>query len=157
MSKVVYGVFRDDVSAGEALDRLHAEPRYRQIDAVVHQGHVREEDIQLGGTHALSGMLLGGVVVGSIGAVFAYFFVWPMAGYWFGLPEALLVGLAGSLFGAVAGGVAGASECKGSIREGARKVTGEGQVMVTAELDRDDVAEVVELMRAGGSCDVHAA
>jgi hypothetical protein len=156
MPKVVYGVFRNDGSADEALGRLHADARYREIDAVVHQGRVREEDVQLGGTQALSGMLLGGLAVGGIGAFFAYFFIWPMAGHWFGLSEALLVVLAGSIFGVVAGGVAGASECKASIREGARKV-GEGHVMLTAELDRDDVAEVVELLREGGAADVHAA
>jgi hypothetical protein len=157
MPKVVYGVFRDDEAAGEALGRLHADARYRDIDAVVHAGYVREEDVQLGGTHALSGMIIGGLVVGLVGAFFAFFFVWPMAGYWFGLPEALLVVVAGSIFGVVAGGVAGASECKSSIREGARKVTGGGPVMLTAELDRDDVADVVELLRAGGASDVRAA
>jgi hypothetical protein len=156
MPKVVYGVFRDEMSAGEALERLHADARYREIGAVVHEGHVREEDIQLGGTHALSGMIIGGLLVGLLGAFFAYFFVWPMAGYWFGWPEALLVVLAGSIFGVVGGGVAGASECKASIREGARRV-GQGGVLVTAELDRENVADVVELMRAGGAADVHAA
>ena len=158
MSKVVYGVFRDDVSASRALGRLHAEPRYRDIDAVVHEGYVREEDVQLGGTRALSGMIVGGLVVGVIGAIAATFFVWPMAGYWFGLSEALLVVLAGSIFGVVAGGVAGASECKASIREGARTVATQGHVLVTAELDdSDEAAEVVELLREGGASDVRAA
>lgn len=157
MSKVVYGVFRDDVSAGEALDELHADARYREIDAVVHEGHVREEDVQLGGTRALSGMILGGLVVGGIGAFFASFLIWPMAGYWFGLPEALLVLLAGSIFGVVAGGVAGASECKDSIRAGARKVAAGGPVLLTAELDAEDVGDLVELLRAGGASEVRAA
>jgi hypothetical protein len=158
MSKVVYGMFRDEPAAAQALDRIHANARYREIDAVVHEGYVREEDVQLGGTRALSGMIVGGLVVGVIGAIAASFFVWPMAGYWFGFTEAMLVLLAGSTFGVIAGGVAGASECKPSIRDGAHQVAAKGRVMVTAELDdADDVAAVVELLRDGGASEVRAA
>lgn len=157
MSRVVYGVFRDDASADKALHDLRAHERYRDVDAVLHRGHVREEDVQLGGTAALPGMIIGGLVVGGLGAILASFVIWPMAGFWFGLPETLLMVIAGSIFGVVAGGVAGASECKDSIRQSARAIDEKGRVLVTAELDDDDVAEVIEAFTDGGATGVRAA
>ncbi|MEM7160440.1 MAG: hypothetical protein AAF799_46820 [Myxococcota bacterium] len=59
---------------------------------------------------ALSSAIMGGLLVGSAAAVFAFAFIGPQTGYGFGGFEVLLVGLLGSVFGTVAGAVAGASE-----------------------------------------------
>jgi hypothetical protein len=156
MAKVVYGLFEDRVAAERAIETLHHNVSYRDIGAAVHEGHVRDEDVQLGGTDAMSGMIIGGLVVGVLGAVLAAFVVWPMAGFWFGWPETLIMIGLGSVFGIVAGGVAGASECKASIRQNARAV-GRGRVLVTAELDRDEMAGVIDLFTQSGGSGVRAA
>ncbi len=59
---------------------------------------------------AVSSAIAGAIVVGLTAAVIAFVFVGPLRQYAFSLTEILIITLLGSLFGVVAGGVAGASE-----------------------------------------------
>ena len=154
--KVVYGVFDNRESADAAVERL--EVRTQDCTAVVHDDHVREEDVQLGGTEALRGALLGGLVVGLAGAFVAVFLIWPMHGWDSVWAPGLLMMMAGSLFGVVAGGVAGASEAKTSIRDEAAYAARRGKVMVTCELEHGrDSDRVIERLEASGGEHVRAA
>lgn len=156
MTKVVYGVFEDGDSAQQTLDKLNENHRTNPFNVFVHSGHVREEDVQLGGTGALAGMIIGGLVVGLIGGLLAALVIFPGKGMTFGWEVMFMTMLGGSVFGVVAGAVAGASECKPSIRDSARFVD-RGKIMMTAEVDDGEVAEVVEAFTDGGGRDVRAA
>jgi hypothetical protein len=152
--KVVYGVFDDRAAAVAAAQHVGAD----EGSAVVHATHVREEDVQLGGTEALRGALLGGLVVGLGGALAAVFFIWPMHGWSGAWLAGLAMAFSGSMFGVVAGGVAGASECKTSIRDEAGWAVRRGKVIVTCELDHArDAKKVMETFEAVGGEHVHAA
>ena len=154
--KVVYGVFDNRASAEAAVQSVDL-PTERW-NAVVHDEHVREEDVQLGGTQALRGAILGGLVVGSIGALAAVFVLWPMHGWHGAWLAGLAMVLAGSLFGVVAGGVAGASECKDTIREEVGYAERRGKVIVTCEVEhRRDSERVIEAFEARGAEHVRAA
>ena len=152
--KVVYAVFGDRAAADAAARQVGVD----EGSAVVHEMHVREEDVQLGGTEALRGALLGGLVVGLGGALAAVFFIWPMHGWTGAWLAGLAMLLAGSMFGVVAGGVAGASECKTPIREEAGWAARRGKVIVTSELEHArDAKRVMETFEAVGGEHVHAA
>ncbi len=155
MTKIVYGVFDDPDAAERAVETLES---HRVPNVVLHTGHVREEEVQIGGTRALSGMITGGLVVGVIGALLSGFVVWPMAGYWFGWSEMLVMVVVGSIFGVVAGGVAGASECKPELQQTVREVDRKGGVLVTYELDpKEDAEAIIDALQARGAEVVRAA
>jgi hypothetical protein len=152
--KVVYGVFDNRAAADAAARRVGV----AEGSAVVHDTHVREEDVQFGGTQALRGALLGGLVVGIGGALAARFLIWPMHGWTGAWLAGLAMLLAGSMFGVIAGGVAGASECKSTIREQAGYAERRGKVIVTCELEHArDARKVMERFEAVGGEHVHAA
>ena len=54
--------------------------------------------------------IAGGVLVGLTAAVIAFVFIGPLRQYGFDLGDTLLVALLGSMFGVVAGAVAGSSD-----------------------------------------------
>jgi hypothetical protein len=154
MSTVVFGVFDDAHAADRAAQTAHDD---LAVDGVVHSGHLREEEVQIGGSEALQGAIQGGLVVGLAGALVATFVIWPYAGFNFGLSGFLIMALAGSVFGVVAGAVAGASECKSAIRKTAADVE-RGKTLVTFEAsDREEVLKLRDSLTASGATNVQAA
>lgn len=158
MAKIVYGVF-DNAAAAEAVrEHVHDGQGHGDWrDAMVHEGHFREEDVQLAGTDAKVGALQGGAVVFVAGMVAIYAANALIAGLNFGLAETLLFGFASSVFGVVAGAVAGASEAKSGIREVGSHAR-PGEVVMTVETSRDGDAErIADLFETHGGHDIHAA
>jgi predicted lipid-binding transport protein (Tim44 family) len=159
MPQIVYGTFSNEAEADLALDRLHelqvVEHPGEAYNAIVHTGHVREEDVQLGGTLGLVGGVIGGLVVGIVGGLIAEFMIWPIAGVDFGIAGMFLMMIAGSVFGVVAGAVAGASECKSSIKADAARMEKNGGSIVVCETD--DPFEVPKIIHALGEETAHAA
>jgi hypothetical protein len=154
--KVVYGVFDNRASADAAVERVDLPARH--WNAFVHDDFVREEDVQFAGTEALRGAILGGLVVGIGGALAAVLFIWPMDGWTGAWGAGALMAMAGSLFGVVAGGVAGASECKSPIRDEVGYAEKRGKVVVTCEVDHArDADRVISILEAGGGEHVNAA
>jgi hypothetical protein len=148
MSHTVYAVFDNERQAERALEKCDSE---EPAGAIFHEGHLREEDVQLGATQAFMGAVAGGTVVGLIGALIAWLVVWPAAGYLFTPWVVPLMALAGSLFGVVAGAVAGASECKENVRALTPEVE-RGRVVVTCEVEAErDADRILEACTRGGS------
>lgn len=159
MSTVVYGLFEDRQAAERAVESAKASVAevHHQVDGVVHSGHLREEEVQIAGSEALKGGIMGGLVVGIAGALIATFAIWPFAGHFFGVEALVLMVVAGSIFGVVAGAVAGASECKEAIRDTAAEVD-KGSVLVTLEVEhRQDLELLREALTAAGARKVEAA
>lgn len=159
MPQIVYGTFSNRADADQALHRLRAlqdrEHPGEAHNTFVHEGHMREEDVQLGGTLGLAGGIIGGTFVGIVGGLVAQFLIWPMAGVDFGLAGMFLMMMAGSVFGVVAGAVAGASECKSSIRADAERLDKRGGLIVMCETE--DRFEVPKIIDALGTDTAHAA
>ena len=159
MPQLVYGTFANEAETDEALSRLQElqdrEHPGEAHNVFVHHGHVREEDVQLGGSLGLVGGIVGGVTVGIVGGLIAQFMIWPMAGVDFGLGAMFLMMISGSIMGVVAGAVAGASECKGSLKADAERVEKKGGYMVVCETE--DRSEVPKLIDALGEDHAHAA
>jgi hypothetical protein len=59
---------------------------------------------------AIASGIAGGVVVGLSAAVIAFVFIGPLRDYGFDLGDTMLVALIGSVFGVIAGAVAGSGE-----------------------------------------------
>jgi hypothetical protein len=149
-------VFDSEERADAAIHSLRVPPS--QFNAVVHGEHVREEDIQLGGTLALRGAVLGGLLVGVLGMLGAVLLIWPEHGWHNAWGAGLLMGFAGSILGVIAGAVAGASDCKPTIRDEAKFAEKRHKRMVTCELDHNsDAAETIRIFEEQGGRHVHAA
>jgi hypothetical protein len=148
MSHIVYAVFDNEQQAERALEQCDStEP----AGAVFHEGHMREEDVQIGATQALLGAIGLGTLVGVVGALIAWLVVWPASGYMFTPWVVPLMAVAGSLFGVVAGAVAGASECKPNVRALTPEVE-RGHVVVTCEVQgKADADRILEACARGGS------
>jgi predicted lipid-binding transport protein (Tim44 family) len=159
MSQIVYGTFKTEAEADAALGRLRALADRDHPDethyALMYTGHFRGEEVQLGGTLGLAGGVIGGLVVGILGGLVAQFMIWPTAGVDFGWAGMVLMMIAGSIFGVVAGAVAGASECKGSLRRDAERAQRHGEVMLICEAERR--SEVPKIVEALGEDVAHAA
>ena len=154
MSKVVYGVFAKSRTAEELAERLNQTgPAF----AIAHPEGVREEEVQMPATLALRTAIVMAVVVGVSAALISWLFVWPAQGYQFGVGEFVLLAIGGSVFGVVAGAVAGAAECKPELAAVAERATERGLTVVTAEVPNADVASTVAKFEQAGGVDVHAA
>ena len=151
MSTVVTALFPNAETANAALAKVGDVAREAgPPSAMVHSGHLREEEVPLSGTDALRGATMGALLVGGVGALVGCLVVWPSMGFWFGMQAMFAMFIGGSLFGIVAGAVAGASEANHSIRSRASKVR-EGQSLLTCEVEDDDVeATCGVLLEAGG-------
>lgn len=158
MAKIVYGVFDNAQSAEAVREHVRDGQGARDWrDTMVHEGHFREEDVQLAGTDAKIGAVKGGALVFVVGMVASFVANSLIEGISFGLAEMLLFGFATSIFGVVAGAVAGASEAKEGIRSMGSQAK-QGEVILTVETSRDaDAARMVNLFRQNGGHDVHAA
>jgi hypothetical protein len=155
MSKVVYGIFSQPADAEAMAEELNR--RGGQIYAVAHMHGVREEEVQYPATLALRNGILTGVVVGGLAGFMIWAVLWPMHGMMLG-PSALgLLVIASSLFGLVAGAVAGASECKPQLVDAAERAEAEGRVIVTCEAPAEDIEAIGVRMQEGGARLVEAA
>lgn len=162
MPKIVYGTFKTETDADRLLGRLREMQAKRKTgdvyNSILHRGHVRGEDVQLGGSLGLVGGIVGGGVVGIVGGLAAALLIWPMAGVSFGWAEPLLMMIAGSMFGVVAGAVAGASETKSTIVQDAEDCEKRGECMVICEVDSPrEVPELIDAFVEEGGCGVKAA
>ncbi|MBX7081446.1 MAG: hypothetical protein K1X88_19755 [Nannocystaceae bacterium] len=154
MPKVVYGVFSGALQAERVAAELN---KLSESNAMVFGEGVREEDVQLGGTLALRTGIVTGLVVGVVAAFLIWAVLWPMNGMTLTLEAFGLLVFMGSLFGIVAGAVAGAAECKPSIVDVAGRARAQGNTVITCEVPDREVAHVVHAMTEAGCASVHAA
>lgn len=156
MSQMIYGVFNTRAQANSAIEAIAVEAGGEGINALVHEGHLRDEDVQMGGTDALRGALLGGGVVGVVGALIGGLLLIPAANLSIGWMEFVFMGVAGTIMGITAGAVAGASEPRKELVAIARRLE-EGKVLVTMDADEIPAATVVDLFTKNGALEVKAA
>jgi hypothetical protein len=156
MSQMIYGVFDTRAQADSAIEAIASETGHEGVNALVHEGHMRNEDVQWGGTDALRGAILGAVVVGCIGALVGGFLLIPGANLSVGWSEFVFMGVAGTIMGVTAGAVAGASEPRSELVALAQRLQ-EGKVLVTMEANEIPIATVIELFSKHGALEVKAA
>lgn len=156
MSHMIYGVFDTRAQADSAIDAVETETGCNGLNALVHEGHLRDEDVQMGGTDALRGAVLGAVVVGCVAALIGGVLLVPGANLSIGWTEFLFMAVAGTIMGVTAGAVAGASEPRKELLALARRLE-EGKVLVTMEADEIPTATIVELFSKNGAVEVKAA
>jgi hypothetical protein len=155
MTGIIFGVFETRAAADSAIEAIEHELG-GEIAAVVHEEYLRDDDVQMSGTRALRGAVMGALVVGVLGALIGGLLLIPGANLSIGWTEFAFLGMAGSVMGVTAGAVAGASESREEIRTMASRLE-QGKVLVT--LDRHDVpsATILELFTANGAVEVKAA
>lgn len=156
MSQMIYGVFDTRAQADLAIEAVEMSTGHEGVNALVHEGHLRDEDVQMGGTDALRGAILGAVVVGAIAALIGGVLLIPGADLSIGWTEWVFMAAAGTTMGITAGAVAGASEPRKEVVALARRLA-EGKVLVTMEADEIPIATVVELFTNNGAVEVQAA
>ncbi|MFV8749806.1 hypothetical protein ACNOYE_04595 [Nannocystaceae bacterium ST9] len=156
MSGIIFGVFENRTAAQSAIEAVEREVG-TELAAVVHEEYLRDDDVQMSGTDALKGALMGAGVVGLFGALIGGLILIPSADVSIGWTEFAFLGLAGSIMGVTAGAVAGASESREEIRKMATRLE-QGKVLVTLN-QNDDVpsATILELFTANGAVEVKAA
>lgn len=156
MSQMIYGVFNTRAQADSAIDAIASETGNEGVNALVHEGHLRDEDVQWGGTDALRGAVLGAVVVGCIAALIGGVLLIPGANLSIGWSEYFFMAVGGTIMGVTAGAVAGASEPRAELVALAKRLQ-EGKVLVTMEANEIPIATVVELFSRNGAVEVKAA
>jgi hypothetical protein len=152
---MIYGLFNTREQADLAIEAVQSES-HDGIHALVHEGYLRGEDMQMGATSALRGAILGGIVVGCTAALVGGLLV-PSGVLTFGWREFFFLAIAGTTFGVTAGAVAGASEPRRKLKTLAKQLK-EGKVLVT--LDADDglpTATILELFSENGAVEAMAA
>ena len=155
MSQVIYGLFDNRNAAEEAIDAIEVETGHEGVNALVHEGHLRDEDVQMGATDALKGAILGATVVGIVAAFIGGLILIPSANLSIGWSEWVFMALGGTIMGITAGAVAGASEPKKELIAMARHLD-EGKVVVTMASDID-MATIAETFGRYGALEVRAA
>jgi hypothetical protein len=156
MAGIVYGLFENKDKADEAITYVQSKNTHADVNAFVHEGYVRDEDVQITGTAATK-WAAGGAISVALGiSLIALLVLAPRAGMELSLFEFGLVFLGGTIFGVIAGVVAGASEAKAEIRKMANKV-GDGRVMVTLDVPQGDPKRMVGLLEESGALEVKAA
>ncbi len=156
MSQMIYGVFNTRAQADSAIQAIASEAGQEGVNALVHEGHLRDEDVQMGGTDALKGAVLGALAVGVIAALIGGLLLIPGANLSIGWSEFVFMAVAGTIMGVTAGAVAGASEPRAELAEIAKRLH-EGKVLVTMDADEIPTATVVELFSKNGAVEVKAA
>lgn len=156
MSKVIYGVFSQPAAAESVAEDLNRQPGGR-VYAIAHMEGVREEEVQYPATLALRSGIVTGLVVGGLSGFMIWAVLWPMHGFMLGANALGLMAFLGSVFGVVAGAVAGASECKPTLAGVAERAQSDGSVVVTCEAPADDLEQVATLMQERGARQVEAA
>jgi len=155
MSQVIYGLFDTRNAAEDAIEAIEAQTGNEGTDALVHEGHLRDEDVQMGGTDALKGAILGATVVGIVAAFIGALILVPTANLSIGWSEWVFMALGGTIMGITAGAVAGASEPRKELIAMARRLD-EGKVLVTMASDLDP-ATITEVFGQHGAVEVRAA
>lgn len=156
MSQMIYGVFETRAQADSAIEAIESQTGNEGINALVHEGHLRDEDVQMGGTDALRGAIAGALVVGCVAALIGGLLLVPNAGLSIGWSEFVFMAVGGTIMGVTAGAVAGASEPRKEVAALARRLE-EGKVLVTMEADEIPPATVVDLFAKAGAIEVQAA
>ena len=156
MSQTIYGVFDNRKQADEAIEALEAATGHHGVNAFVHEGHMRDEDVQMSATLALKGAIAGALLVGCVGALIGGLLLVPAANLSVGWVEFVFITIAGTVMGVTAGAVAGASEPTSELLA-VSEVLEQGKVLVTAETDELPSATVIELMTRNGASQAKAA
>jgi hypothetical protein len=156
MSQMIYGVFNTRAQADSAIQAIAFETGNEGVNACVHEGQLRNEDVQMGGTDALRGAVLGAVVVSGVAALIGGFLLIPGANLSIGWSEFFFMGVAGTIMGVTAGAVAGASEPRAELVALAKRLH-EGQVLVTMDANEIPIATVIELFTKNGAVEIKAA
>ncbi|HLT38692.1 MAG TPA: hypothetical protein VK034_20530 [Enhygromyxa sp.] len=156
MSGMIYGVFNNRTQAERAIEAVEGEVGHDGLNALVHEGHMRDEDVQMGGTDALKGAIAGALVVGCVAALIGGILLIPGANLSIGWTEFVFMAVGGTIMGVTAGAVAGASEPRKELIAMARRLD-EGKVLVTMATDEIPTATIVELFQNHGAVDVKAA
>lgn len=155
MSQVIYGVFDNRMQAEEAIEAIEHETNHEGVNALVHEGQLRDEDVQMGGTDALKGAVLGAVVVGVLASIIGGLLLVPSANLSVGWTEFFFIAIGGTIMGVTAGAVAGASEPRKELIAMAKRLE-EGKVLVTMDTELAPSA-VIELFSSCGALEVRAA
>ena len=156
MSQMIYGVFDTRAQAEAAIHAIETQTENEGINALVHEQYLRDEDVQMGGTDALRGAILGAVVVGVLASLIGGLFLAPGANLSVGWTEFLFIAGAGTIMGITAGAVAGASEPRKELLALAQRLK-EGKVLVTMDADEIPADAVVSLLTENGALEVKAA
>lgn len=156
MSKVVYGSFAKLGAAEDLAGRLNADAP-RGAFAIAHPGGIREEEIQMPATLAVQTGIATAFVVGFAAAAIIWIVVGPANGVMLSPGAFFLLALVGSPFGAVAGVVAGAAECKPALAQTAERAQARGLTVVTCEVPNEGLARTMSDFARAGALDVHAA
>lgn len=156
MSQMIYGVFNTRAQADSAIEAIASETGNEGVNALVHEGHLRDEDVQWGGTDALRGAVLGAVVVGCVAALIGGLLLIPATNLSIGWSEYFFMAVGGLIMGVTAGAVAGASEPRAELVALAKRLH-EGKVLVTMDADEIPTAIVLELFAKNGAVEVKAA
>lgn len=156
MSGIIYGVFDTRAQAEEAIEAVEGEIGHDGLNALVHEGHMRDEDVQMGATDALKGAVTGALVVGIVAAIIGGALLVPGANLSVGWTEWLFMAIGGTIMGVTAGAVAGASEPRKELVAMAERLS-EGKVLVTMANDEIPAATIVELFQTHGAVEVKAA
>jgi hypothetical protein len=155
MSGIIFGVFENREAAESAIEAVEREVG-TELGAVVHEEYLRDDDVQMSGTDALKGALMGAGVVGLLGALIGGLLLIPAADVSIGWTEFVFLGMAGSVMGVTAGAVAGASESREEIRRMAERLE-QGKVLVTFNQADLPSATIINLFTANGAVEVKAA
>lgn len=156
MSQMIYGVFDTRAQAEAAIRAIETQTVNTGIHALVHEEYLRDEDVQMGGTDALRGAVLGAVVVGVVAALVGGLLLIPAANLSVGWTEYLFISGAGTIMGITAGAVAGASEPRKELLALAQRLK-EGKVLVTMDANEIPVDAVMDLLTQNGALEVKAA
>jgi hypothetical protein len=155
MSGMIYGVFNTRGQAEQAIEAIEDHVGHDGLNALVHEGHMRDEDVQMGGTDALKGAITGALVVGCTAALIGGLLLIP-ANMSIGWTEFVFMAVGGTIMGVTAGAVAGASEPRKELIAMARRLE-EGKVLVTMATDEIPTATIVELFNKHGAVEAKAA
>lgn len=156
MSGMIYGVFDTRAQAEAAIEVIEDHVGHDSLNVLIHEGRMRDEDLQMGGTDALKGAVKGALVVGCVAALLGGLFLIPGANMSVGWTEFVFLAGGGTIMGVTAGAVAGASEPRKELVAMARRLE-EGKVLVTIATDELPSAAVVELLEVHGAVEAQAA
>jgi len=150
---MVFGSFEKRLTGARLAENLNRADRTTTF-AIAHGDHLREEEIQLSGTLSLPYAMVGAFIVGCLAAAISWGVVWPMMGVW--LPWAALVGfaLATAPFGALAGAVAGAAECRTRLSRLAERTESASRTLVTADIPHGRIGRTMRAFTAAGGSEV---
>lgn len=156
MTSLFYGLFGSRKAAERAIEALSHETGGEGINAVLHEGHLDGENLQMGGTDVRRSAALGAVVVGCLAAGIGVLLLTPRIGLGLGWFEFMLIAIAGTIMGVTAGALAGSSEPGPELRPLVEKL-GPTDVLVTIETGAASEEAVCDLLRANGASDLAVA